>query len=604
VAGCLGGWMKAKRFQARSGAARPWAFGVLVCGVAAQGWALETAGGAEEKAPPARGAPPGVPLIVPLAPPESLPVVGADASTLEFVFFEPERRDREFDLMVRSQFEAHGTSGPGRGSSFLDSGEHWLNELDVNLRSNLGNGWQANVDSIVRHTNSRRHDPRDFSVQRLRLTFEDERHRISLGDYYASLSQFSLNRSIKGVAYQHSFGGEQYLRVTGGSFTPRWDHLHSRKSDRPIDSHVGGLRYQTAGDNYRVGLNFVAARDRSGDSVRTVEDTHRQWLPALDWSYRSHSGLQFSGEHAYASTRREQVDGSSMRLRGDAHRLAARGRLGRLGVRSRFERIDPDFLTMGGGAANDRMRYNLRTDYRLDQTWSVFAAYDWQRNNLDGDLAGTTRSQIPELGFTARGLFDRRNFTASSSLRRRMVESGGLIDRREHSDRIMMSLQDRFGEVSVRGEVEWLLNRQRSPQRDRFDDQLYRLVIDSRHLLAQGRFDLRPFLTLERQETEDPFSGETIRTHAARLDLRLLAPSDLAYGLSLEAGHTDNDVPGADNTKPRRANANLEYRPPVLRGGHLRLEAGYGDFSFSDKQRNYRERYFQMLVQLPFDNRN
>lgn len=549
----------------------------------------------------ARSAGPG-PTIIPLEPPDSLPVTGAEGGVLEF-FYEPLRREREFDVMLRSQYEAHGTSGPGRNASFLDSGSHWLNELDMVLRTPIGSGWDASFDAIVRHTNSRRHDPRDFSLQRFRITLEDDRHLVSLGDYYASLSQFSLNRSIKGLAYQHTFDSEHYVRVTGGSFTPRWDHLHSRKSDRPIDSHVGGIRYQTAGEQYRVGLNFVAARDRDGDSVRTVEDTHRQWLPALDWTWRS-SHWQLSGEHAYASTRRQSADGTSRNFSGDAHRVAARGRLGRVGLRTRFERVDPDFFTMGGGAAIDRMRVNGRLDYRIDRQWSAFAGYDWQRNNLDGDLPGTTRSYTPELGVTARGLFDRRTFSASSSVRRRIVESGGDLNRRDYSDRINLALQDRFGEISLRGEMEWLLNRDRRPNQRSYDDHLYRLSIDSRHLLAGGQFDLRPYLVLERQEAEDPFTGETILTHSARFDLRLLAPHDLTYGLTLEAGHTDNDVPGADDTKPRRFAGNVEYRPPLLRGGHLRLEAGYGDFSFSTNQRDYRERYLQVMFQLPFDNRN
>ncbi len=539
-------------------------------------------------------------LIVPLAPPDTLTA----PATGEMVFgdfrFEEDRAARSLDVMLRSMFESHRVSGPGRAASFLEPGNHWLTDVEVNARSPVGEHWNTEFNAVVRYTDSRRHDPATTSVQYLQFIAQDEQNHLTLGDYYATFSQYSLNRGIKGVGYQRVLDASSHVQVVAGAFDPRWDYLFGTKADEPIDRQVIGLRVQTVGERYRLGLNLVNAQDDDSDPVRTTEDTYRQTLPAVDWEYRTLAGWRLGGEHAHARTRRQAAAGSETDLAGSAHRLNFDGGLGELRLRGRAERVSPDFFTMGGGAAIDRFRTYLRGDYSLTDRWGVFAATDSYRNNLDDRLDTTTRTRIPELGLTARGLFDRRSLYLSASYRQRTEESDGPQPQQFVSDRIYASVSDRFEQVAVRGEMEALLNEREGTTENRNDDFLYRFTVDSRHSILGGRYDLRPYLSLERQELEDPTTGATVRTDGVRFDAQLLTRGDLSYGFSFEDRATDNGNPGADDTRLQRLALNVDSRPAFLHGGTFRAEVGDADYDFSDDDRDYRERYLRLMLDFPF----
>ncbi len=544
----------------------------------------------------------GVPSIVPLPPPDSLATQQPGPVSMEFGDFSfDEAPARSTTVWLRSMYENHHTSGPGRASSILEPGGHWLHDIEVDMRRPMGENWTTEFSGVVRYTDSRRHDPQTWSVQRAQFVAYDSANHLTLGDYYATLSQYSFNRSIKGLGYQRTLSDASYLRVVGGSLHGRWNHVWQRVDDEPIDRNALGLRFQTAGDNYRLGFNLVSAKDRDNDPARTTEDTYRQTLPAFDWEYRMDGGFRFSGEHAYARTRKQDVAGNRETLNGSAHRLNADGALGNLRLRLRTERVSSDFYSMAGGAAVDRLRYYVRGDYRLTPVWNAFAAYDWSRDNLNGDKAATTRTRVPEIGLDARGLFDRRSLMFTTSLRQRVVTVDSTPRSRTVSDRVFFSLADRFGEVSVRGEVEAMLNTRKDGARQSNDDFLYRFIVDSRHMLMDGRYDLRPFLTLERQEVEDPTSGRMVRTNGVRMDLRLLTQTDLAYGAGFEHRQVSNNVPGGDNARQTRFDLSLDSRPNFLRGGTFRAEAGYADYRFGDTTKNYRERFIRFLADVPFE---
>lgn len=556
-----------------------------------------------EQPAPATAAGPGV--IVPLPPPETLNGPQQDKKPVFGNFqYDAGLPERALDITVRSLYENQQVRGPGGASSFLESGSHWMHDLEINARQPLGE-WKTELNTLLRYADSRRYDPETWSLQRFQMIASDRKNHLTLGDYYATLSQYSLNRAIKGVGYQRNLvqgDDSNYVRVVAGTFDARWDYLYASPKDEPIDRNVLGLRAQHAGENYRIGFNLVSADDRDNDPVRTTEDIFRQTLPALDWEYRTDSGARLSGEHAYADTTRKTVAGVTTQLNGSAHRLSGDGTLGALRWRVRGERVSPNFYTMGGGAVLDRFRLYARGDLRLNKIWSVFVADDWYRNNLDNQLTATTRTHIPELGLSARGLFDRRSLTLSTALRQRRIETDEPNYQQQVSDRIYFSFNDRIDQISMRGEIETLINKQESSTTARTvnDDRLYRFAIDSRHLFNEGRLDFRPYLTVDKQVIEDPLTGKSVITQGTLLDLRLMTRNNLTYALNLERRNTDNTVPGADSSRLRRVAASVTYRPVWLPNGNLRAEIGEANYDFSDQTKDYRERYLRLTLDVPF----
>ena len=541
-------------------------------------------------------------VIVPLSPPETLmgPQVEKKAVFGNFQY-DDSVSHRSLDATLRSTFEDNRTSGPGRANSFLEPGSHWLHDLEFNTRNPIGD-FKTEFNATLRYTDSRRYDPAFWSLQRLQFIAADDKNHLTVGDYYATLSQYSLNQSIKGIGYQRNINETTYVRVLGGTFAPRWDYLWGKQWDETIRRDVTGVRVQNAGQNYRVGLNLVSASDHRYSSKPAAFDSYRQTLPAVDWEYRSAGGVRWSGEHAQASTRRKDVNGVAKDLSGTAHRIEGDGSFGDIRWRLRSERVSSDFYTMGGGAVIDRLRYYLRGDYRINKIWGVYLANDWYRNNLDGQLDATTRTYIPEAGVTARGLFERRNMNMSVGLRQRRVETDQPNYNKQVSDRIYVSLADRFGELSIRGEVEALLNRRKDNLKVRTenDDYIYRIGVDSRHVFQEGRYDFRPYLTLERQTIEDPLTGKTILTNGALVDFRLMASHNLTYALNFERRYTDNRIPNQVSNELMRYALSVTARPALLNGGNVRAEIGKAHYDFTGSNDDYRERYFRVMLDVPF----
>lgn len=542
-----------------------------------------------------------------LAPPDSMMIEPdeTEAQFGDFVFEDDAFDEPAVSLTSRTLYEYHNITGPGRQASFLDEGGHVMTDLELRTLGSWGSRWNTELNSMVRLTQSRRYDPEDFSVQYLQFTASDATNRITLGDYYASLSQYSLNRGIKGLGYQKTFGRHKYVRVVGGSFHARWDHLFERNQQEPVDRNVVGVRGQYGEDNYFLGLNLVTAWDRDGDPGRTLETTYRQILPSVDWEYRAR-GLRLSGEHAYAPTRKQATpDRDNERITGTANRVNAHASLGKLRLRARTEHVTPDFVTMGGGAALDRFRVFVRGDYRLTRTWSLYAGTDWYRNNLESQLEATTKTFIPEAGVRARGLFDRRSLSVSSGVRRRVVSTESPDRRRNITDRLTFGVGDRFGDVSVRGAVEVLINEdQKAEPRTKKEDYLYRLMIDSRHVIMGGSVDLRPYLTLERQEIEDPATGRPVRTHSACFDLRALTGNDWRFGLNLEARSIRSNIADRDDSDETRFAVNAEKTLRFFSDVLIRGEAGQNRYRFSDSRRNYRESFVLVSLDLMFNKGN
>lgn len=550
--------------------------------------------------------------ITPLETPDTL-VIPADETEVEFddFVFDDGPSESFVEINSRNLYEYHHISGPGKEASFLEQGGHAMSDLELRTRKPFGDSWRTEFNSTVRFTQSRRYDPKDFSVQYLQMIIADDTNtnHVTLGDYYASLSQYTLNRGIKGIGYQRAFSEHSYIRLVGGSFHSRWDYVVNREEDEPVDRSAVGLRAQVGQDSFLVGLNLVSAWDRDDDPSRTTQTTYKQTLPSLDWEYRN-SVLRLTGEHAYAPTRKQEVlDSGDNRERknitGTANRINANATLGKLRLQARTEHVTPDFYTMGGGAAVDRFRIFTRGDYRINRTWSLYAGNDWYRNNLESQLDATTTTTVPEIGLRAQGLFGRRSLDFSSGLRRRIVKTESPMSRENITDRINFGLGDRFGDVSVRGEVEVLLNEdKKSDPKSKREDYLYRLVIDSRHMIMDGKLDLRPYLTLEHQEVEDPGTGKPVRTDAARFDLRVLTMNDLSFGLNLEGRTTKSSIDDRDNTYETRYAFNIEKRPEFLGGGMMRAEIGHNRYKFTDGDRNYRENFVLFSIDLTLSRGN
>lgn len=507
----------------------------------------------------------------------------------------------DLQISTRTDLLHQQVKGPGRAASFYDPGTHLLHESDVRMSGRiLEDRWDSVLAATLRVTDSHQFDAEKFSIQKLEWKLSDRETQIHLGDYFANLSPYSLSKGIKGVALQRNLGDEQnYFRAIFGSFDGLWSYLYKDPAGEPMNRVGGGVRLQRAWEKFRAGFNLVHVADDEDDVHRLAGiDAFSQIMPAFDWEWRE-PGLVVSGEHAWANTERKPTGAASTDHDGSAHKLVLRAVLKDLKLDGQVERVSPDFYSLGGGATQDRLRWYLKGDYRINKDWRAFLIYDDWRDNLADQRPTTTETTTWEAGVRKARLFDRRHMNLSVSWRNKAVETGD-GSRDSVSDRIKLKLNDRVGQdFDWRAELEYVLDDDRVRGSDA-DSYLFDFGLGWRRRLESG-WDVRANLDLGRQENETV--GVNGRDISDRLRLALSASREdgTLFGGFYEYTSADLIVANADN-RHNRASLYWQTRPAWLKNGSLRFELNDYQHTFTqDASRDYRERIAKVSLQWNFE---
>jgi hypothetical protein len=501
----------------------------------------------------------------------------------------------EFIVNNRTEVISNQVSGPGSGSSFLDPGTHVMHETDLRWRGTVASGqWNSLLNSTLRYTDSNQFDPERLSLQKLEWRLNDARYQINLGDYFANLSPYAMTKGIKGVAVQRTLSTDQnYVRAFYGSFDNEWAYLLKDLARAPMSTMGGGIRVQQAWEKFRLGFNLAEVHDQK-DAAHATFPARSQVLPAVDWEYRE-SGLVVTGEHAYSDTDEVVTAGATAANKtGSAHKLVARASLKDINLDGHVERVTPDFMSLGGGATPDRMRYYMKADYKLNRDWRLFAVYDSYSDNLANQKPVTTDVTTRELGFKRAQAFGRRYMNVALSWRDKLNKtSDSSADRT--TNRIKLKINDRVGDkYDWRAEVEQILDNDHIKSQDATST-LYDFGLSYRSR-GNEKWEIRGDVDLGRQENGALGIAGTDVSQRLRLALNADRGNGTVFGASLERNAADLVAALADN-RHLRASVYWQSKPTWLKDGSMKLE--YADFvhSFTENALNdYRERVLKLTL--------
>ncbi|MCF6289556.1 MAG: hypothetical protein L3J03_00915 [Desulfobacterales bacterium] len=503
----------------------------------------------------------------------------------------------------RTELISYSISGPGKAASFYVEGGHYLHETDIRARNSFDNGWDSILNFNFRLTDNDQFDPENASIEKLSLKLVKDKVQLNLGDHFINLSQYSMNKSVKGLGAQLNLRDkENYIRVGYGIFDSQWEYLYKTPTGEPMDRFGGGIRFQHARDNYRVGLNLGYVRDDDGDPNRTTENAYINTVPALDWEYRR-DRLRLSGEHAYSNTTMTTSGGARTETTGTAHRLGLKTRLGVVKLRGRFERVSTDFTTLGGGATPDRQRIYTKADAKLNNRWSVFGMFDHSRNNLADNLALTTTTNVTgEVGVKRKRAFNRRSLKISLSTRRKWTDTDD-NSRESTSDRIKLAVSDRLAKVlRVNADIEKIIDNDTTAGGASSSNYFYNLSLSSRHRFKDGRLELRPRFVAGLQERDNLTTNGSDYTTTLRFNLGGTYEKFLRFGLNAERVVNDLSTLGNDSTRTKLS-VYCELRPDWLKKGSIRMEGTRNNFDFDDKTKEYREDIVKIMFRYSFEKR-
>ena len=501
---------------------------------------------------------------------------------------------QEFTVHNRSEVVSNSVSGPGSNSSFLDTGTHLFHESEIYRAAILANGWNSTLSAALRYTDSTQFDPDKFSVQKFEYRLNDASKSITLGDYFANLSQYSMNKAIKGMGYQQNFGDDQnYLRATYGTFDGQWAYLlRDDRADEPMNRQGGGLRYQRQIGPLTYGVNLAFVSDSADDGKRRPgESAYEQTLPSFDWEYRT-DALTLAGEHAYSSTTEKAASGNSVDTSGMANKLTLRAMAGPANLDANLEQVGTDFMSLAGGATPDRFRAYVKADAKVTKLWKVFGSVDYYHNDLTGQLAYRTSNTSYEMGLTKRRAFDRKTLTLSTSLRQRVTDTDGKGSD-QTTDRIKLKANDTFGVIDVRGDIERIVDGSTT----RTGDTMYNIGLSSR--IERSQWTLVPNFEFGKGERDNVAGGIDV-TSIARISLQADRGNGTAFGLNYDNNIASTPVQGTDAHVSRLA-AYFEIRPALRRGSTLKFELANNDYQFGNASTNYSEQIARIILTWPLD---
>ena len=505
----------------------------------------------------------------------------------------------EIRVANRTDLIYNEISGPGKDASFLDKGEHILQENDLRMKNGDTDGWMSVLNLNVRGTDTDQYDELGLSIEKFDWQVSNKRFKFNAGDYLANFSQYSMNKSIKGGAAEVNFGKkDNYFRAAYGIFDSQWEYLFGSQDREPVDRYGGGFRCQLAGEKYRAGFNFAHVDDRDDDKLRTTEDTYTQSVPAFDWELRP-GPIVLSGEHAYSDTDKYDINENHENYNGHAHKVSLKTRriLGTK-LRVKWERVSPKFFTIGGGATPDRDKTYAKFDTKLNKQFSFFGVFNHSRNMLSDQSTASyiMRNTTGEAGVKAKKLLGRKRLSVSLSARRKWRDASD-DSRQGTSDRVKVSVSDRFFKVlNVKADYEALLDQDNVAERGS-QDYFYSLRLSSRHRLADGAWELKPRIEGGIKERENITTGRDDITSEIEGDLAVSYKRLLRFGVS--ASKIDTDLDDGNCSKKDKQAIYCEIKPSFMKGGKIRLEGSNNDYNFDDWTQDYSEQVAK--VQIHFD---
>jgi hypothetical protein len=494
-------------------------------------------------------------------------------------------------------------TGSNEGGSFLTPRKHTADTLQLLFTREGEVKWEGALDG--RATDDPRVDLKRFNATRMHLKAESERFSAQAGDFFASFSEYTLGKSLKGAAYTHKLKDGTQLSALGGFDKPNWDDAWNHNYDETVDRRVFGVRAQrpflTDG---QLGVSLVTSMDeraRYNDAAATQD----QRVAGIDWALPAFWHVSLSGESAFSHTQTEQegFDENFDPIRvhshkgGWAHKVNGRFNYRRFKTSNEFERVSPDYETTVGAAAPDLIRVHTSNTMTIHGPWKwILLNYTYFHNGLARqEGADISHTRMPETGLRFEAPDARPDFAFEAKLRHREVTSTfeGL---RRRTRSVISSVSDRFGPFSLTAEYTFQ-HEDKSDGSESFRHHIFGVGSNFfwQHAtgwkIAQGvRWDL--------QRDRDNLIAKTDQTGTVKLNANVTTPWGVDGGTTYSRTLVANAVnPGND----RRAwTASLGYN--ILKSDAHRVEFRWrqNDNRFDDPGQDYKEMTWEFALNNRF----
>ncbi len=391
----------------------------------------------------------------------------------------------------------HATGGSG-SKTLLHKGVFLTQEGKVVLEQALPKDWNLSTNLHLRRTTDpqidRRHDARILGYS---LQASNPVWRLTGGDFFGDLSQYSLSQALEGG--QVVYNTDRVLLKTAAGISQREDE--GKKFLRRVVG--GGSQYLLIKDapsiqECRLGINFTDVEDitNSVNNATGVAQAANR-VGSLAAHLRLWDFVEVDGEAARGWTDQDSPEMRAKRRMGNAFRLNTAATLSKKAkLKLGYESVQATFDSLAGSAVPDRVNANSRLDYRWNSSWSSDAGCRFTNDKVGkSTLNKRTFTVTPRLGLNwtpvaAESWEWMKDFTSRMywEMRKRFSdnEPAGQTDFTSHE----VGWDNEFLQQQVRWNVGWSLRQE--------DDDLSK---SSDRLINSGWLGLR--------KTTHPFGVET-----------------------------------------------------------------------------------------------
>jgi len=306
--------------------------------------------------------------------------------------------------------------------SFVDEGWSLTNDFIFSARKRLKYGWQWDTNLRVRKTDDQQVDTRqDVHLLQLTTKLYNKNYELTFGDFYTRFTNLTLNRSLEGFNFKakwpavgskinfvaaRQFRGLEGVRNTRYVWGLHWDQKIAKKWFQPIPfTEKNWIK------KWDIGSSIVHTFDGAGsiDTDLGVPDINNVVIGFnTDMKLFKDLNLKVELAKTMASDKDRQVilgdlDGFDVLVRTD---YKLKSKYGRSYFNLDYERTKPDFRSFSGSFVADREAYYTQIRHVFNREYSLRATLRTLRDNLDDDIATTTRTQNPRVSMDIRPVKD------------------------------------------------------------------------------------------------------------------------------------------------------------------------------------------------------
>lgn len=290
--------------------------------------------------------------------------------------------------------------GNVENSFYPQNDTDYLYEGNINFTDNPGDN-EISGNVLYRLTDDRLMDTRDVSLENFALAFKTATSELNLGDYYAFLSEYTLNNAIKGIHYRLGQDDSSYLKILGGIDTARWEDLwETRQDDSIARKYIAGMQFGTflldkkinLNLNYGSVINDKAYLDSYSNEILTN-------VVSLSGTYKINESLnsEFELGQSYVD---ENKNNDAIKTKSDsAYKVILDYNAMHYSATTLYSRVGSHYQTTSGFISSDIETINYDAVLFLPKNIQLTHYVHTDHDNLSKHLSTTTKQLNPGFAF-------------------------------------------------------------------------------------------------------------------------------------------------------------------------------------------------------------